>query len=270
MMRGLCARKDSLGSALWLASCRLGLLFGLSACNGQLGYWSFEDAGAIDALDAGQLGAKFPLVPVQLGDAAVSGPAADSGALFGVCPEQDVPTPRCQIAPGVSLPDDATAAMVGVSDYFADGLVLPPGRYRLAYIDGCMKLDLQALVGVDPGVFGWNVHLTKMDASGTGGCWLVGDHDMLIQATPGKAGILGLLAPSPDTAAVLADVAAFTTYAECVAVNCREPVSDFYFSGGMLGVRFGGSPDNSAWYSTDALQGGRGPTFRLTRLDPCP
>lgn len=98
--------------------------------------------------------------------------------------------------------------------------------------------------------------VTTDTVTGANGCWLVGDNDTLIAVTPGTAGVVPPLG-------------AFATYAECVAANCLQAPSEFDFAGGTLGVRFGGLP-GTPWYSTGSAQGGRGPTFRLTRVDPCP
>jgi hypothetical protein len=119
-------------------------------------------------------------------------------------------------------------------------------------VDGCAKYDAPSA--------GWTVHGAVGDVlTGNGACWLVGDGGALIVAAPGTSGISVGNGPFPFTA--------YETYDECVSANCALPATEFTFGGGVLGVRQGtGIP--LAYISGETI-GGRGPTFRLSRLDPC-
>ena len=73
-----------------------------------------------------------------------------------------------------------------------------------------------------------------------------------------------------DEHASLRQPGAYPTYAECVAANCDVPPVDFDYAGGKLGLL---REPGGALGAIDDLdgsdQGGRAPTFRLTRLDAC-
>jgi hypothetical protein len=144
------------------------------------------------------------------------------------------------------LPEDLTVLLLDTPSYFAGGAPLPAGRYRLTYVDGCYTIG-------DPAVYGWAVHFLK--ASGLG-CSLIGADAKPLMFTPGIEGIT--IPPALDT------------YAHCVAANCKEPPLDFDFAGGKLGLlRNGGTPFAEFDDLDGTTAGGRNPTFRLTRLDPC-
>lgn len=159
----------------------------------------------------------------------------------------------CVIAPGISLPDEVEVDVPGATARpFAKGVALPAGRYRVEYVDGCNSYGL----GCD-----WTVHGSK-EQPGTVSCFLVGDGNVILGLTPGTAGVFA--DQDPDLGG------AFKTYDECVAANCKEPPLDFDFAGGTLSVqRDGGGALGAVDDATGASEGGRAPTFRLTRLDPC-
>ena len=145
-----------------------------------------------------------------------------------------------------------TAEAVGVVQYFVDGAALPPGRYRLQYVDGCTRYDLPTA--------GWTIHGALGDVVlGTGAYWLIDERDTLVVLTPGTAGVSAGTGPYPFTA--------YATYDECVAANCALPSVEFDFAGGVLGLRLGGGIEFA--YISGETVGGRAPTFRLSRLDPC-
>jgi hypothetical protein len=62
---------------------------------------------------------------------------------------------------------------------------------------------------------------------------------------------------------------AFTSYAACVAANCSVPPLDFDHAGGKLGILRDGVTVGAIDDVGGETQGGRSPTFRLSRLDPC-
>jgi len=277
MRRSATCASRRLRAPLWLhrgrwlsAWCGLGLGLGLSACNGHLGHWEgAEPSTPPETLDAGQLvaghlGAALPPVQSHLQDASASSAGSSGSGQTGTACQSELPTRSCELAPGVRLPDDATAEPLGLTDYFADGAVLPPGRYRIAYVDGCMRFDLSALGADLGGLFGWTIHTSVSDTTtGAGACWLIGDNDTLLQPTPGTQGLLIGLAPYPAGGA-------YASYGECVAGNCLLPADEFPFAGGKLGVRYGSGQTLTPVVVSGIGQGGRAPTFRLTRLDPCP
>jgi hypothetical protein len=159
------------------------------------------------------------------------------------------PSPPCDLGGGNVLPEDVTVDVPGATTvYFAHGAMLPAGRYRISYVDGCNTYG----IGV-----GWTVHAAKGDP-GTGNCSIVGDNGPFL-LTPGTE----LWPETGDGEA--------QTYPECVTFNCKLAPVDFDFPGGKLGVlRDGGTALGAIDDATGAEAGGRSPTFRLTRLDACP
>jgi hypothetical protein len=149
---------------------------------------------------------------------------------------------------GITLPEDVTVKLDATIQYYAGGAALPAGRYRLSYVDGCNTYGV---------LIGWSVHAAI--SQGIGSCSLVGDDGMPFLVTPGTE-----LYPPMGVGEV-------ATYAECVAANCQLPPVEFDFKGGKLGViRDGGGAFGAVDDASGDSAGGRNPTFRLTRLDPCP
>jgi hypothetical protein len=124
--------------------------------------------------------------------------------------------------------------------YFADGQVLPKGRYRASYDDGCMKYNA---------AFAWNVN-----ASATDGWWLVGASSSdRVTLLPGTAGALFF--------------EGYADFDECVAANRKLPPKEFEFAGGKLGIWLNDAP----YLDNQAGTGGRNPKWSLTLLvDKCP
>jgi hypothetical protein len=168
------------------------------------------------------------------------------------------PDPSCLVAPGFLLPSEVTVDVQGATThYFAGGASLPRGRYRVAYVDGCLTAGTTALgLGV-----GWSVHGTKK-MLGVMSCYLVSDSGTPITFTPGSVG--AFVGPDLD-----AGQGAAPTYNDCIVANCgaATPV-DFDFPGGRLGVaRDGGTVLGAIDDLGRESVGGRSPTFRLTSLD---
>jgi hypothetical protein len=141
-----------------------------------------------------------------------------------------------------ALRDEVTSDVVGHSEdpvglqyapvkYFAGGASLAPGRYRVEYVDGCFTCCV-----------------TLLDAFVLVG----GDRTARVAVLPG--GVTTGLGVPP--------------VAQCPAAGAPFPPLDFDFAGGPLGiwVSDGVAADNT---NGDG-QGGRSPTWRLTRLDACP
>jgi hypothetical protein len=161
----------------------------------------------------------------------------------------------CHLGNGVTLPEDKTVDLAGNLQLFVGGATLPAGRYRLSYVDGC---NIYSVLG------------TK-SVSGKGNCALVDENGAYIADTPGTVALV------PVGVISLADgylIPAYSTYDECVAANCEPPPLDFDFAGGKLGVKSNPPSVDTASLGLVILggesEGGRNPTFRLTRLDPCP
>jgi hypothetical protein len=155
----------------------------------------------------------------------------------------------CKLPSGAMLPEDITVKLIDQQQYFAGGADLPAGRYRLTYLDGCF------CYGTPMATLGWTVHASK--AAGFG-CFLIGANGMTLMPTPGTEGFS-------------VDAGAFETHAKCVAANCSQAPLDFDFAGGKLGVTRNGGTAFAEFDDSDGSDmGGRGPTFRLSRLDPCP
>jgi hypothetical protein len=166
------------------------------------------------------------------------------------------PDPTCLVPPGFLLPSEVTVDVQGATiRYFAGGAALPPGRYRVAYVDGCLT------AGSPEFGPGWSVHGTKK-MLGVMSCYLVSDSGVPITFTPGSVG--AWVGPDLD-----AGQGAALTYNECIAANCgiATPV-DIDFAGGRLGVaRDGGTVLGAIDDLGGEAVGGRSPTFRLTSLD---
>lgn len=161
--------------------------------------------------------------------------------------------PVCDLGSGHSLPEDVTVDVPGATArYFAGGTELPAGHYRLAYVDGCNTYG----IGCD-----WTIHGSKA-SPGLESCFLV-SNDQVLGLTPGTVGVYASDDPTIG--------GAFATYQECVAANCSDPALDFMFAGGKFGVqRDGGGVLGAIDDAGGESVGGRSPTFRLIRLDPCP
>jgi hypothetical protein len=200
------------------------------------------------------------IVAVELGYAAHTS-SADVQATVMACSDAGVPPPvttgcmqpaasaTCKLASGAMLPEDITVKLIDQQQYFAGGADLPTGRYRLTYLDGCFNY------GVPVATYGWTVHASK--AAGLG-CFLIGADGSPLMPTPGTDGLT-------------VDAGTFETYAKCVAANCSQAPLDFDFAGGKLGVARNGGTAFAEFDDSDGSDmGGRGPTFRLSRLDPCP
>jgi hypothetical protein len=158
-------------------------------------------------------------------------------------------------APDSGTPDSGTPIDAGpcdfdatvVSDIFGQTVFInagnpwPAGRYRITYVDGCMKY---AAVGQD-----WSVNAY---ANGPDNFWLVDASHNLLLVPPGTAGFL-------------AGQGGFSLFDDCVAANHALQPIEFDFAGGALGVWLEDSP-----YSDNEVgEGGRNPTWRITSTT-CP
>lgn len=154
----------------------------------------------------------------------------------GVSPEAGTCAP---LPPNATLPVDLTPDIFNEPTHFFGGTPLPAGRYRVAYVDGCMKYDAN---------WTWTVHGSP------------NFQFLLIGAA--TTDVLGVL---PGTFAPIAfGVTGYASYDDCVAANRALPPLDFDFAGGALGL----------WQNdvipADNIAGATSPTWRLSRLDRCP
>jgi hypothetical protein len=146
----------------------------------------------------------------------------------------------CNIGESASLATPDTVQLFGAITYYADGAVLDAGRYRVTYVDGCMKYS----AGQD-----WALH-AYTDGSIA---WYLG------AATGDQAVRL------PGTYGIFEGSGGYADFEACVAANLPlEPV-EFDFAGGQLGVWVADSNYVDNVPGTD----NRNPKWRLERLGAC-
>jgi hypothetical protein len=164
--------------------------------------------------------------------------ASDAGGVFLSADAATGGGSSCDLGAAASFATNADLNLFGQIVYYEDGGALPPGRYRAAYVDGCMKYDF---------IFNWQVQASTPDAGG-GGFWLVGStSDDRIVMPPGTT----------------------TSYADfdaCVGANLATTPVEFEFDGGKMGVWLNDNP----YVDNIAGDNGRNPKWRLTLLGACP
>ena len=114
------------------------------------------------------------------------------------------------------------------------GAPVPAGRYRVTYVDGCMKYSSSQ---------NWTVNAY---GNGPSTLWIVGDGSRI--------------APVPGTTG-FTNGEGFATFDACVTANlANDGALQFDFAGGTLGLELEDDP------YTDNVPGenGRSPTYRLT------
>ena len=148
----------------------------------------------------------------------------------------------CELGEVSSTGTNQNLDLFGNVVYFADGIELPSGRYRIKYVDGCMKYSSAQ---------DWAVH--AYPGAEPDGWWFVGeDQTHKIVVPPGSVGFL-------------VSNGGFATFEECVAANRALPPSEFEFSGGKLGVWLQDSPYSDNLAGLDE----RNPKWMLTLLGDC-
>jgi hypothetical protein len=145
----------------------------------------------------------------------------------------------CDFGEASSAGTNEELNLFGQVVYFADGESLPAGRYRIEYVDGCMKYG---------GGQDWTIHAY---ANGSFGWWFVGETTAQQIVLP------------PGTVGYAASGGAYATFDECVAANLLLAPVEFDFVGGKLGVWLQDSPysDNVAGVDN------RNPKWSLVRLN---
>lgn len=205
------------------------------------------DAGVADAgFDAGVTDAGFDAGVVVVDAGFDAGVVVDAGFDAGVIVDAGIDAgvgadAGCSFGSAASLAVPGMLDLFGQISYFGDGGVLPGGRYVVRYVDGCMKYG---------GGQDWTIHAY---ASGSIAWWLVGASSNIQYLMP------------PGTVGYAASNGAYVQFADCVAANLLLPSIEFDFDGGVLGVWLQDSP-----YSDNlAGEGGRNPSWQLTRLGGC-
>jgi hypothetical protein len=154
----------------------------------------------------------------------------------------DAGASSCELGEVSSAGTNQNLDLFGSIVYFADGIELPAGRYRITYVDGCMKYSA---------VQAWSLHAYA--GAEPDGWWFVGkDQTQKIVVPPGTVGFL-------------VGSGGFSTFEECVTANLALPPSEFEFSGGKIGAWLQDAPytDNLAG------EGNRNPKWKLTLLGDC-
>lgn len=175
--------------------------------------------------------------------------SAGSGGTGGVSEddaqvESDAPSDAevtCNIGEATSEATASDLSLFGTPVYFNDGDSIPPGTYRISYVDGCMKYG---------GGQGWTVN-----AYDQGGCchwWLIGANTSDTILVP------------PGTIGFAAGSGAFADFQECVTASRAAPAKDFEHAGGKLGIWLQDSP-----YTDNSAGEGGNPKWKLERLGAC-
>jgi len=149
---------------------------------------------------------------------------------------------NCELGEVSSTGTNQNLDLFGSIVYFADGIELPAGRYRITYLDGCMKYSAAQ---------DWAVHAYA--GAEPDGWWFVGkDQTQKVVVPPGTVGFL-------------VSNGGFSTFEQCVAANLALPPLEFDFAGGKLGAWLQDYP------YTDNLAGEdeRNPKWKLTLLGDC-
>ncbi len=180
-----------------------------------------DDAAASDSGDA---------VPSNTGAFAPNDAEGDDGA-----------DGSCDLGSAASFATQQSLDLFGQIVDFDNGKALPAGRYRVQYVDGCMKYSSAQ---------DWAV---QAYADGSDAFWLVG-------ATSADR-ILVL----PGTVGILVGSGGFATFDECVAANLAVAPEEFDFAGGPIGVWLSDSIYSDNVAGTD----GRNPKWSLTLLGDC-
>jgi hypothetical protein len=171
----------------------------------------------------------------------LAAPALVTLALAGCGGDATKDGDPCALGSATSLAGPGSLDLFGETAFFADGAMLPAGRYRVTYQDGCMKYASNQ---------GWTIHAY---ASGSSGWWLVG------------ATAADKVAMPPGTVGWNVGDGAFSTFAECVAANKALPPLELDLAGGKLGIWLQDAP-----YSDNvAGEGGVNPRWSLAKVGDC-
>ena len=169
-------------------------------------------------------------------DAGGSSMDTDAGSAMDAGGEDET----CDFGQAQSLATSDTLDLFGEIVFYNDGADLPEGRYRVTYIDGCMKYA---------GSQDWTINAYEDGSI----AWFLGtesgDRFVMLPGTVGYAVSNG----------------AYAEFEDCVDANLAVDPIEFDFDGGPLGVWLADSnyPDNVAG------EDGRNPSWQLERLEGC-
>jgi hypothetical protein len=141
----------------------------------------------------------------------------------------------------MSLATAGELDLFGTPSYFNGGEPLPVGRYRVRYVDGCMKYG---------GGQGWTVNAYAADRS----CWYV------VGATTADR----IVVP-PGTVGYAVGAGAYATFDECVTASAMVPPVEFELTTERpVGVWLLDSPYSDNMSGVD----GRNPRWALEPVTP--
>ena len=146
----------------------------------------------------------------------------------------------CTIGAAQSLGTDQNPDLFGQIAYYETGNALPAGRYRITYVDGCIKCS---------GSQDWTIHAYS---DGSAAWWL------------GAASGDKLIMP-PGTVGYVSFNGAYTLFTDCVAANLLLAPIEFDFAGGQLGLWVA----DTNYGDNVAGDSGRNPAWKLERLGAC-
>jgi hypothetical protein len=202
-----------------------------------------ENAGGSGATLGGTGNAGEPTQPPAAG-AGGDAPSGEGGS--GGASEPEVGgaggASTCELGEAASAATNQALDLFGTVVYFDDGAQLPAGRYRVTYLDGCMKYASTQ---------DWTIHAY---ANGENAAW------WLVGASTGDRVVV-----PPGTSGYATSNGAYATFEECVAANAALAPIEFDFAGGKLGVWVLDSNYGDNVAGTD----GRNPKWKLTLLGDC-
>jgi hypothetical protein len=158
------------------------------------------------------------------------------------------PTDEPSGVPDSGAPGDAAAScqlgtvvgdVFGGTTYFAGGASLSPGRYRVTYVDGCMKYNPSQ---------DWSVNAYALgDPAGSDHWWFSSQGQLVTSVIP------------PGTVGFLVGQGGYGTFDECVQANLALPPIEVTLQAGPLGVELQDSPYSDNLVGPD----GGAPTWSL-------
>jgi hypothetical protein len=134
-----------------------------------------------------------------------------------------------------------TGKVSGATTYFANGASIPAGRYRVRYVDGCMKYGAGQ---------GWSVNAYRLGVTPSHHWWFISAGQQLTSVIP------------PGTVGFIPGMGGFATFDDCVKANLALPPVELTLDGGPLGVRLQDDPYSDNVGGRD----GRDPTWSLERV----
>jgi hypothetical protein len=172
----------------------------------------------------------------ELDAAAATDAGRDAGIDAPVEARADVGVDVGVDAPAVCDYGTIVSDVFGATVFWAGGAALPPGHYRVTYVDGCMKYSSSQQ---------WTVN-----------AYPDGPDTLYVVADGGAP-----VAPAPGTVGFLQGQGGFATFDECVSGNLSQDAAlELDWPGGPLGLKLLDDPysDNVAGDS------GRNPAYRLS------